>query len=363
MALTMCPGCGLPRAESESGSPCPVCAAEGDARPLPASKEPASPDAFANLPTDTSQLAAMPSDRGRGHRPEIFTGIIGLAFGVGIALALQPIFDTPQPTPVVEAAKPAAPAASTPAAPVEVPTVADPVPEIATATPVPPIEVPVAESPPHVAPLPRSFVPPPLTQAPAPRLLTPDALPRQPLVVTIDIDQPEGNYALSKSDIAPGQTIILRGRVKKFKTYTQPGVTIDASQLVAEEISISGPVMSRTVLKLNAPKGHVMFSGYVSGQSTVEVMATDGTVYFSSSGTNIGDGAKLVINTARLRCKGDITGNSTHLDVTLANGGSISAKSVLGAVRLDYRKTNPEDVRPILDIGTIDRKATIQRVD
>lgn len=357
MALTTCPGCGLPRAESESGKPCPVCAAEADARPLPEPK-PQQPDAFAHLPTDTSQLAATNSDRGRGHRPEIVTGIIGLAFGAVFALALQPVFDTPKPTAAAnEFAKAPPPAAPEPAS-----TPALPVPEPVTVADAAPTTV-AAESPPHVAPAPRAWSAPPLAVAPAPRAIALPAEPRKSLVVTVEIDQPNGYYGISKSDIVPGQTLILRGRVKRLKLYTQPGMTIDASQLVTEDISISGPITGKSTVKLNCPKGQVTFSGSIMGQSTVEIQAADGFVYFSSNGINIADGAKLVITANRLRCKGDITGNSTHLDVTLANGGSISAKSVLGAVRLDYRKTNPDDVRPILDILTIDRKAMIQRVD
>jgi len=351
MAMVPCPGCGLPRASSEVQNPCPVCASETASHATTAPKTDAPADAFTSLPKDTTQLEAASSHRGRGHRPEIVTAILGIAFGAGMVLAISPYFEAsraPQPSPDVTnrtltgLASPAS-SAAVPAVPLDFSAI-------------------LAELPAHIAPVPRAAEASSLLIAPEPREVPGSAV-RPALVVTIDIDQPNGSFVLSKSDLFPNQTVILRGRVKRFRTYTQPGITIDASQLVAEEIYIAGYVLGKSVLKLNAPKGLVTFAGGILGQSRVEVMAVEGQVYFSSSGPNITDGSTLIVKAAKLRCKGDIAGQKTHLDVTLSNGGSITAKAILGPVRLDYRKTTPQDLRPTLDFLTLDPRATIQRVD
>ena len=70
MATIACPGCGLPRVESEAANLCPVCAANGtpllDSRRT--DREPSPTEGF---PADASQLADGRDTPHHGHHPEI----------------------------------------------------------------------------------------------------------------------------------------------------------------------------------------------------------------------------------------------------------------------------------------------------
>ena len=139
------------------------------------------------------------------------------------------------------------------------------------AAPTAPVARPLPPAPPpppavETAPPPRRFSEPVAEELPPPRVAAaPRPDPQLPLVMTVDVNRPDGSFYLSKTDIEPGQTVILRGVVQRLKLYTQPGVTLDASQLVAREVSVSGKISGDTVVRLNAPGGVVAFSNGIAG--------------------------------------------------------------------------------------------------
>src|SRR5436305_22338 len=101
MATVACPGCGLPRVESELGAkPCPVCdaaPATGGSRP-PLARKKHDPDPTAGLPADVSELYAPDAPRPARARspatsPRLVFGaaafLLGALCGVGGVLGFQ----------------------------------------------------------------------------------------------------------------------------------------------------------------------------------------------------------------------------------------------------------------------------------
>ena len=290
------------------------------------------------MAADASQLHAAAAEPHRGHRPEVIAAVLGCVAGAVLVLAVQGLMPPPPAPP------PAAAAAPPPAAEV-----------------VPP-------APPAAAPRPAVHAPE-VAVAPPPReaAAKPAVKPATPRGTTIDIwmDRPEGTMLLSKSALLePGATVVVRGRIKTLHVSgAEIGAAIDASGLAAERISIGGSVTGGSVLKLNAPNGQVSFTGSVSGRSTVHVHAPGGEVLFNASTSNVIDGARVTVTAAKVRCKGEVSGTGTRLEATLANGGGITIRSLRDRAVVEYRKGNPGDAAPSIDIGFQDPTAACRRVE
>ena len=113
MATVACPGCGLPRTESEVGAtPCPLCAATsaGGSTP-PRARKKAAADPTDGLPADASELnapgARFPASAESGSRAPLVIGVflLGALCGIGGVLVVQ-FLDRPKTVEPEVAAKP-----------------------------------------------------------------------------------------------------------------------------------------------------------------------------------------------------------------------------------------------------------------
>ena len=90
------------------------------------------------------------------------------------------------------------------------------------------------------------------------------AEPPQPArVITFDMNDPNAMFSLP-STMRKGEHVVLKGEVKHLKlSGLDAGTILDASGLKAGEVTISGKIDGRSVLKLNVPNGLVTISGTV----------------------------------------------------------------------------------------------------
>jgi hypothetical protein len=141
------------------------------------------------------------------------------------------------------------------------------------------------------------------------------------------LDNPDGE---TRPVVRPGGHLVLAGTVKRLVIPgLQAGAVLDASQLVAGEVVVAGPIDGASRLVVRAPGGAVRFRGRVDGGSVVEVVAR--TVGFDEP----------------------IGGAGTRAVVTLTSGGELTFAAVGGPSRLEYRRANPADPAPKLTAGRV----------
>ena len=349
MATMNCPGCGLPRAISEDDKPCPVCEAGGhDLLAEPRSER--TPHPTDGMPADNSQLASTKAEAPHGHRPEIVIGVVGVIIGVVLAVAVQSLLANPS-APDMDAPRLAAPAPVAVARPAEVPTAMVPQIPAADETPAPerpedPSEPPPAAAPGPVAPLP---------------------IPGDGKHLVLDIDMPDGSLTFPSSTwYKPGMRMILRGRLRHLTIGTvEAGSVVDASGLVAQKIVLHK--VDNSIVKLKVPNGEVAVISPIVNGSEVVIDAPNSEVVFRSNGSGkeprIEGGSRVKVTARQVMVTTSITGEGTHFDVTLDNGGSLKIPKVEGSTVVEYRKSSPENDPPRIDIATTGPKATVRRVE
>ena len=78
----------------------------------------------------------------------------------------------------------------------------------------------------------------------------------------------------------------------------------------------------------------------------------------------LGGGSQVSITTGFIEIPGAIAGEQTRVVVTLSNGGIIKLRALQGTAALEYRKANPNDPAPRIEIpdGRIEPTAVLRRV-
>jgi hypothetical protein len=252
----------------------------------------------------------------------------------------------PPPGPVVVAATPAGADSNTGFAPPE-PTPA-PDPEPVT----PALPAPLA----WVAPMPREAPEDPLPPGEAPHFV-------------VDLNYPDGHMTFPSSTFyKPGMRIVLRGRVRTLTIGSLEGGSVDASQLVVtEKVGINK--VDHAVVKVNAPGCEVNLASAITNGSDVTVLAPMGEVNFKTAwgstvkAPRIEGGSHVVVHAKKVVVGGPITGDASHVAVTLDTGGQFKAHSVVGAAVVEYRKAKPGDPPPHVEIGEADPRAVIRRAE
>lgn len=345
MATVACPGCGLPRVESELNvMPCPVCesASAPEVVPPPRVRVLVEPDRVtARSSDDNRPTTSLPA--ARSHTPRLIlvsaAFVLGTAVGVGGVLGLQSLTHKPpeQPEPVER-------------------------------TVYEPIRPPAALEPLHtpVAPMPRERTPIHAVEtAPPPRVARQSLPPGR--ITTVELNEPDATYVVP-IPLKKGEHVVLRGKVKALRvTGLDLGAVLDATGLEAETINIGARIDGRSTLKLNAPNGVVHFGGWVGGGSVVEVNAPGGEVKFvypttdAKPGSKIDGGAAVSITSRFVEFKGDITGTDTFVSVTLTRNAWLKLASVRDHATVEYRSQPGVRSEPDVTVGTVAPTAKLRK--
>lgn len=360
MAMVACAECGLPRVESELGTkPCPVCAA-APVTAVPRAKKAAEPDPTAGMAADASQLYTDAPRAASGSRFAL--GAVAFALGVlcgGAGLfAVQSIGWPKGGAPEAEAA--AAPKDESP----EPSNPAPATPEVKPA-PKPPESKPTAPKPPEPAPKSVAGGPSP---TPEPGDAKQIKLPAPGQQETHAYDDPAGVYSVPA--LTKGEYVVLKGKVMGLRVHgLDAGATLDASELDASQITVTGRIDGASKLLLRAPGGTVHFSGAVDGKSEVTVAAAAGTVKFlvptaeGNEGSKIDGGSKVTITGRTVEFKGDIAGDGTKVSVNLTRNAWLKFASLSGKATLEYRLQVVGQSPPDVVAGKVAPGATFRSSD
>ncbi len=428
MSFSSCPQCGLPRDSDEAGSrSCPLCgwdpnAAENLVPSKNATTRPVSQVANTqplSLDSDPEPLSLDPDPEPRRFLFPIVIVIVAAVAGV-IAGLIYTQRTGGKETSANSSDPETAPASPTSEQQPMAPKKKIEKPELKTMASSPPpkktqplpkhtdvkkLEV----KKPEIAPKPRVAVEKPM-QLPMPK--------EGEVVVNGDIEQinlPQGEFVIDS--LKDDTRRLLRGEVKILRIGSVGGkVVIDASQLKAKKIIITGSVEGEGVLKLHAPEGAVEFRGKVEGMGSVEIdaprgvvrfvepttqgqdgskidgsgkvsivaqtvelhgkidgagdlkiNASEGTVLFAESteggreGSKIGGGARVNITARELEFRGRLDG-SAEIRVTLNSQGKIRYREMAGGAKILYRKSKPGDPEPIIEAGELKGGAEVKKV-
>ncbi|MFO0797740.1 MAG: hypothetical protein U0804_09685 [Gemmataceae bacterium] len=291
MSMTNCPSCGLPRAdELLAVAPCPLCGADGHSVAVEAA--PPAPEPVA------------PPRPPAAARPHFGLGfVIGLL--LGIALGAGGVLGWPtRPSPEPDAGGTAAvPPADTPPPP-------PPPPKSADSPAVAPPTVPTAKEKPN------PFRP----TGPTPLVL----------------DNPDGE---TRPVVRPGGHLVLAGQVKRLVVPgLKAGAVLDASQLSAAEVEVTGPIDGGARLVARAPGGTVVLRATVDGGSVVDVVGRQVTFDAPVGGAN------------------------TRATVALTSGGELRVAALNGSARVEYRRAAPADPPVRLSVGRVTPPAVVVEV-
>jgi hypothetical protein len=195
---------------------------------------------------------------------------------------------------------------------------------------------------------------------------TPGGLPQVVSAAERILDRPMGQYALEA--LHSGASVKLRGRVKTLKVQSvDGGSTLDASELEAKEIVVTGSISGRSTVLLHAPGGSVKVLEAINGESIVEVRAPGGRVTVGKpaarSGAIINGESQVGITGRVVTLLGGLNGTFTHVTVTLSRGGRLEAGAINGRSRLDYRLENRGDPAPFVQAGPVQPGATLRRIE
>jgi hypothetical protein len=331
MSTVACAGCGMPRAAELVGSTgCPVCGhvvspepafdpprewaspkVEPPAAPIPEPARvaaPRSPFAWGRILTATVAFAAGTA-----------VGVAGLlAWQGGLKVSRSPETAAVQPDPV-------RPVAVKPAEVAPMPR------EVAAAVPEPVTPTPVAVAPPD--PAPAILVPVPAVVPAA----VPVVVKAAGRAVHIDVNEPSGTYTLTVP-MTRGEHVVLKGKVGTLKIASvEAGSTLDATQLDAGTIEVSGKIDGGAVVKLNAPFGTVNVTGKVDGGSRLNV--TGRVIYLH----------------------GGVGGDKTQVTAVIGRSGSLRASGVQGTAVVEYRAVSSGWSEPDVKVGEVGGGATVRR--
>ena len=325
MSTVACAGCGMPRAAELVGSTgCPVCGHVVSPEPsFEPPREWASPKVeppAAPVP-EPARVSAPPPASGWGRIPAMVAAFAaGAAVGVAGLLAWQ---GRPVETAAADTPKPAG------------------------VTPAPPTAAEVAPVPREVSPRLPEPVAPTAPETPAPAAAVPAVVPAAvPVVVKaagkavhIDVNEPDGTYTLTVP-MTRGEHVVLKGKVGTLKLSTvQAGSTLDASQLDAGTITVSGKIDGGAVVKLNAPMGTVNVMGAVDG------------------------GSKLSVSGRVIYLNGGVGGNKTLVRATIGRSGSLRSAGVQGTAVVEYLPASSGWSEPDVVLGDVGSGATVRRAE
>lgn len=349
MATVVCPGCGLPRGESEIEKPCPVCASAPVLPTTRARDTKTEPDPTAGMAADASQLH-LP--RPRADKPRVGWALVGVvAFAAGALCGVGGVLGVQ----ALDRAKPK------PDEPDLVEKRPEPVPSVSSRPPLAKVEV---------APMPREPVPELLPFGPEPDLDDVKVVPIRPpgLLTTHEINMPADVYSVPV--MKRGEHVVLKGKVKALRVHgLDAGAMLDASDLEAATVTVTGKIDGRSTLKLRATNGAVNVAAKVDGRSDVTIHAPGGDVTFTAQTTPTRDGSKIdngstVAITARtVVFKGDITGTDTRVSVTLTRNGLLRVGAVTGKAVVEYKSLVAGWALVDVSVGSVAPTATFRKLE
>ena len=161
--------------------------------------------------------------------------------------------------------------------------------------------------------------------------------------------------------LAQDELLKLTGRVKCLRVSSMDGsAMLDASELDADEIIVTGPIDGGTSLRLSAPQGRVALTGIVAGGTKVEIQAGDGVVVLGTDAQNsIFGGAHLNITTRELNLQGAASGGA-EIAVNFTKGGSLRFAQLNEGAHVVFQKQNASDPDPRIEAGTITGGASVR---
>jgi hypothetical protein len=175
----------------------------------------------------------------------------------------------------------------------------------------------------------------------------------------VKINNPAMDYEVK---LMNGREITLLGKVKSLTLHgANVNAVIDASELRAQEVILTGAVDGGSRVKLWAPEGTVLINGAIRGRSHVEIQAPGGKVVVKGNAPPIINGeSRLSIVARDVELLGEINGPKSFIEVTLTKAGSLKFTQLLGTARLHYGKQHGSDPEPRLDRGVVNAGAELK---
>ena len=195
------------------------------------------------------------------------------------------------------------------------------------------------------------------TEKPAPQC----EKPAEAFLQTITLDDPAGEYTLPW--IRGGTVVKLAGKIGTLYVRGVDGLaTLDASELEAKRIFVTGPINGNSTVALNARNGLVDLKKQVDGNSTLRIEAPGGKVVFDK-GTNINGSSHVTITATEVGLPGYLDGPETLVDVLLTDGGVLTFGDVKGGSRIHYKNAAAGDPDPLVEGGKIGGSAEVKRIE
>jgi hypothetical protein len=190
--------------------------------------------------------------------------------------------------------------------------------------------------------------------------------PKGPVIRIVAAESPERHLdypygAVSVADLTRADRLKLTGRVRLLRLGSISGNSIlDASELVANEVIISGDVSHQAVVRLNAPKGVVRIGGHVVGSASLVILAPDGELLVTASSAKLGGDCRIATTTRRVAIQAPVMGNAS-LSVTFTSRGVLQVAEMSGQAKVQYELANPNDSEPLVEIGILRDQAKVHK--
>jgi hypothetical protein len=146
-----------------------------------------------------------------------------------------------------------------------------------------------------------------------------------------------------------------------------PGAILDASELEAGSVYISGRIEGGALLRICCPDGVVEVPATVRGRSRLEIDAPGSSVRFiqpttsETAGSRIDGGSNVIITGRTVDLRGDVEGAGTSVAVTLTRNGSLKVAAVRAAAVVEYRVENSLELDPPASAATVEPTATFRK--
>ena len=144
-------------------------------------------------------------------------------------------------------------------------------------------------------------------------------------------------------------------------TFERPSSLADASRLAAEEIVITGDLISEAVVKLNAPGGKVTVGGFVLGAPKLIVAAPGGEVLIAKTGC-VSGASVLTVTARKFEAQGQLAG-AARVNLTLSAGGWLKLTTMDDRAMLTWRKSLPNDPKPVVEKGELRGGANVMQLE
>jgi hypothetical protein len=170
-------------------------------------------------------------------------------------------------------------------------------------------------------------------------------------------DQPDD--IVQVLDVHSADRVVLTGRVRELRLSQVHGKgSVDASGLIAEEVTITADLNSEATVTLNAPNGKVSLRGFIGGNTKLTILAPNGEVRLENSGRCTG-GSTVTITAKRFEALGPLSGG-TKVNLTLTAGGSLKFVRAEEGATVTYRKTGANEPPLVVDRGQLLGGARVQ---